>query len=164
MLGRYFDALAAAGKKVTLKNFLKIDMVTPEKTDINNNGGFSTDYIGFNYAYPEADYATRARIWQDHENYIRGFLVYLATESRVPGRGARGDAAQWGFCKDEFQDTGGFPNQLYVREARRMLGEYLMTEKNCRWEETPDDSVGLGAYNMDSHNCRRLVLEGQVRK
>ena len=66
----------------------------------------------------------------------------------------------WGFCKDEFQDTGGFPHQLYVREARRMLGEYVMTEKNCRWEEKPDDSVGLGAYNMDSHNCRRLVRDG----
>lgn len=161
LLGRYCEALTAAGKKVGLRNFLKIDMVTPEKTDINNNGGFSTDYIGFNHSYPDADYATRARIWSDHENYIRGFLVFLATDPRVPAA-VREEMAQWGFCKDEFQDTGGFPSALYVREARRMLTDYVMTEKNCRWEEKVEDSVGLGAYNMDSHNCRRLVRDGHV--
>ena len=161
LLGRYFEALAAAGKKVTLRSFLKIDMVTPEKTDINNNGGFSTDDIGANYAYPNADYETREKIRKDHERYIRGFLTFLANDSRVP-QDIRADMQQWGLCKDEFKDTGGWPNQLYVREARRLLGEMVMTEKVCRGIERPEDSVGLGAYNMDSHNCQRLVKDGHV--
>jgi hypothetical protein len=159
LLGRYFEALAKAGKKVTIRNFLKIDMVTPDKTDINNNGGISTDYIGMNYAYPDADYATRAKIWQEHEDYIRGFLTFLAGDPRVP-EAIRAEMKEWGLCKDEFQDTGGWPHAMYVREARRMLSDYVMTEKVCRHLEQPEDSVGLGAYNMDSHNCRRIVRNG----
>lgn len=161
LLGRYFEALAAADKKVTLKNFLKLDMVTPEKTDINNEGGFSTDFIGANHDYPDADYATRARIWQAHRDYIQGFLTYLATEPRVPAA-IRAEMQEWGFCKDEFQDTGGWPHALYVREARRMLSDYVMTEKVCRQMERLEDAVGLGAYNMDSHNCRRVVRDGKA--
>jgi hypothetical protein len=161
LLGRYFEALAAAGRKVTLRNFLKIDMVTPEKTDINNNGGFSTDFIGANYEYPDGDYATRERIWKEHEHYVRGFLTFLANDPRVP-EGIRRDMSEWGVCKDEFQDTGGWPHQLYVREARRMLSDYVMTEKDCRWITKPEDSVGLGAYNMDSHNCQRVVRDGKA--
>ncbi|RYD69353.1 MAG: FAD-dependent oxidoreductase, partial [Verrucomicrobiaceae bacterium] len=161
LLGRYFDALAAAGKNVTIRNFLKIDMVTPEKTDINNQGGFSTDFIGANYSYPEADYATREKIWKEHENYIRGFLTFLATDERVPEK-IRSEMQQWGLPKDEFPHTGGWPHALYVREVRRMLGEYVMAEKNCRWVEKVEDPVGLGAYNMDSHNCRRLVRDGKA--
>ncbi|MEO6784730.1 MAG: FAD-dependent oxidoreductase, partial [Chthoniobacteraceae bacterium] len=161
LLGRYFDALAAAGKKATLKMFLKIDMVTPEKTDINNNGAFSTDYIGMNHSYPDADYATRERIWKDHENYIRGFLTFLATDPRVP-EDMRRDMAGWGFPKDEFQDTGGWPHALYVRSARRMISDYVMTERVCRQLEKVEDGVALGAYNMDSHNCRRIVRDGHV--
>ncbi len=141
--------------------FLKIDMVTPEKTDINNNGAFSTDYIGKNYEYPEADYATRERIWKEHENYIHGFLTFLATDARVP-EDVRHEMRQWGFPKDEFQDTGGRPHAMYVREARRMLSDYVMTERVCRQVEKLDDSVGLGAYNMDSHNCRRIVRDGHA--
>jgi hypothetical protein len=162
LLGRYFQALAAANKMPGLRAFLKIDMVTPDKTDINNNGAFSTDYIGFNYAYPDADYATRDKIWKDHENYIRGLVTFIATDSRVP-ENLRNEMKSWGLCKDEFQDTGGWPHQMYVREARRMIGEYVMSEKNCRWTEKVEDSVGLGAYNMDSHNCRRIVVNGFVR-
>ena len=159
LLGRYFVALEKAGKKVTLKNFLKIDMVTPEKTDINNQGGFSTDYIGANHSYPEADYATRTKIWREHLEYIQGFLTFLGNDARVP-EALRAEMREWGVCKDEFQDTAGWPNQMYVREARRMLSDYVMSEKVCRHVETPEDSVGLGAYNMDSHNCRRVVRDG----
>jgi hypothetical protein len=161
LLGRYVEALKAAGRPLKLGNFMKVDMVTPEKTDINNNGGFSTDYIGYNYSYPEADYATREKIWKDHENYIKGFLTFLGTDERVP-ENVRAEMKQWGFPKDEFQDTGGWPHAMYVREARRMHGEYVMAEKNCRWEERVEDPVGLGAYNMDSHNCRRIVRDGKV--
>ena len=161
LLGRYFDALKAGDKKATLGMFLKIDMVTPEKTDINNNGAFSTDYIGKNYAYPDADYATRAKIWKEHENYIRGFLTFLATDSRVPEE-MRRDMGAWGFPKDEFADTGGFPHAMYVRESRRMLSDYVMSERVCKQLEKIEDAVGLGAYNMDSHNCRRIVRDGLV--
>jgi hypothetical protein len=162
ILGRYCEALVAAANKPTLKTFLKIDMVTADKTDINNNGAISTDFIGENHSYPDADYATRERIRQAHEDYIRGFLTFLATDPRVP-ENVRGEMRQWGLCQDEFTDTGGWPHAMYIREARRMLGAYVMTEKNCRQLETPDDAVGFGAYNMDSHNCRRLVLDGVVR-
>ncbi|RYD39188.1 MAG: FAD-dependent oxidoreductase, partial [Verrucomicrobiaceae bacterium] len=127
----------------------------------NNNGGFSTDFIGANYDYPEADYATRAKIWQQHEDYIRGLLTFLATDSRVPEK-MRAEMQEWGLCKDEFQDTGGWPHALYVREARRMLSDYVMTEADCRWDRKTEDPVGLGAYNMDSHNCQRLVKDGRV--
>ncbi len=161
LLGRYFAALAAAEKKVTLKNFLKIDMVTPEKTDINNNGGFSTDYIGMDYAYADGDYASRERFWKEQKAYTLGFLTFLATDPRVPEE-IRKDMQQWGMCKDEFADTDGWPFQIYVREARRMIGEMVMTEKVCRGAEKPEDSVGLGAYNMDSHNCQRIVKNSRV--
>jgi hypothetical protein len=159
LLGRYFTALAHAEKKVTLTNFLNINMVTPEKTDINNNGGFSTDFIGMNYEYPDADYATRAKIWREHLEYVQGLLTFLATDERVPAD-IRAEMSGWGLCRDEFQDTGGWPHAMYVREARRMLSDYVMTEKACRQIEKPTDSVGLGAYNMDSHNCRRIVRDG----
>jgi hypothetical protein len=161
LLGRYFDGLKAAGRKVTLHDFIKLDMVTPEKTDINNNGGFSTDYIGMNHAYAEADYATRDRLQQEHLDYIKGFLAYLAASPRVPPE-IRTEIQAWGLCRDEFSDTGGWPHQMYVREARRMVSDYVMTEKNCRRAETVTDSVGLAAYNMDSHNCRRVVRNGRV--
>ncbi len=161
LLGRYFVALAEAGKMVGLGDFLKIDMVTPEKTDINNQGGFSTDYIGMSDRYPEADYVTRAQIWNEHLEYIQGFLTFLATDTRVP-ESLRREMNEWGLCRDEFQDTGGWPHQMYVREARRMLSAYVMTERVCRGLEKPEDVVGLGAYNMDSHNCRRIVRDGKA--
>jgi hypothetical protein len=161
LLGRYFIALARAEKKVTLANFLNISMVTPEKTDINNNGGFSTDFIGMNYDYPDADYATRAKIWREHLDYVQGLLTFLARDERVP-TDIRTEMNAWGLCRDEFQDTGGWPHAMYVREARRMLSDYVMTEKVCRELEKPTDSVGLGAYNMDSHNCRRILRDGSA--
>jgi len=161
LLGRYFDALAAAHRPVTLKNFLKLSLVTRDKTDLNNNGGFSTDYIGMNNDYPEGDAAARARYRANLLDYTQGLLTYLATSPRVPAS-IRAEMQQWGLCRDEFQDTGGWPNQFYVREARRMISGYVMTEQHCRHQVTAADSVGLAAYTMDSHNCRRLVQDGHV--
>jgi FAD dependent oxidoreductase len=161
LCGRYLEALAAAGKTASLGMFLKVDMVTADKTDINNNGAFSTDYIGMNHAYADATHADRERIWNEHLHYIQGLLTFFKTDPRVPAA-MRADMAKWGLCKDEFTDTGGWPHQMYVREARRMLGELVMTERVCRQLEKPDDSVGLGAYNMDSHNCRRIIRDGRV--
>jgi hypothetical protein len=112
-----------------------------------------------NYDYPDADYATRAKIWREHLEYVQGLLTFLATDERVPAD-IRAEMSAWGLCRDEFQDTDGWPHAIYVREARRMLSDYVMTEKVCRQIEKPEDAVGLGAYNMDSHNCRRIVRDG----
>ena len=161
LLGRYFDALAAAGKSVILRNFIKLDMVTRDKTDSNNSGGFSTDFIGMNNDYPDDDEATRKKFQSDCLTYTKGFLTYLATSPRVP-QSIRSEMQQWGLCLDEFQDTDGWPSQLYVRESRRMISDYVMTEKNCRQEQVAADSIGLAAYSMDSHNCRRIVRNGKV--
>jgi hypothetical protein len=140
---------------------MHIQMMPGGKTDINNNGGFSTDFIGANYDYPDGDYATRARIWQEHEDYTRGFLVFLATSPRVPEH-IRKATSEWGLTRDEFIDTGGWPHQLYIREARRMISDYVMTEKNCRESIQVEDAIGLAAYTMDSHNCQRIVKNGRV--
>jgi hypothetical protein len=131
------------------------------KTDTNNHGGFSSDNIGMNYEYPDGDYAARERIFKEHVTYHQGMLYFLVNDPRVPER-AREQTARWGLAKDEFVKTGGWPHQLYVREARRMISDYVMTEHNCRWTEIAADSVGLGAYNMDSHNVQRYVKDGKA--
>ncbi|MBI5802924.1 MAG: FAD-dependent oxidoreductase [Verrucomicrobia bacterium] len=161
LLGRYAEALVAANKNPKLAQFWNPIWMPNHKTDINNNGGFSTDFIGRNYDYPNADYATRERIAKEHEAYIRGFCTFMATDPRVPEE-MRREMQSWGPSKDEFLDTDGWPREMYVREARRIVGEYVMSEKNCRAVETITDSVGLGAYNMDSHNCQRIVKNGKV--
>lgn len=133
------------------------------KTDTNNNFAISTDFIGQNWDYAEADYATRAKIWQAHENWQKGLMWTYAHHPRVPEK-MRLAFQRFGLAKDEFHDNGNWPRQLYVREARRMISDYVMSEKNCRRLEVVDDSVGMGAYNMDSHHIQRFVTkEGKVR-
>ncbi len=161
LLARYLEALVTAGRKPQLSEFWNPIWMPNGKTDINNNGGFSTDFIGANYDYPNADYSTRARIWLAHQDYIRGLVYFLATSPRVP-ENLRREMQAWGPAKDEFVATGGWPHQLYVREARRMISEYVMTEHNCRGTMTAEDPVSLAAYTMDSHNCQRLVKNGRV--
>lgn len=126
------------------------------KTDSNNKGPFSTDNIGMNYAYPEGDYATRKRIIQEHETYQKGFVWFLANDPQVPAA-LRRRTAQWGLPKDEFSDNGHWSHQLYIREARRMAGSYVMTQNNCLGKITVDNSIGMGAYTMDSHHVQRYV-------
>jgi hypothetical protein len=163
VLARHVDAMIKGGKGKKLGEFMHIQMVVPTKTDINNNGAVSTDHIGFNWDYPEGDYATRGKIWTDHVHYTQGFLHFFATSERIPQH-LRDEMKSWGLCKDEYLDTGGWPHQLYVREARRMIGRYVVTENDCKHFAPPaEDSVGLGAYNMDSHNCNRIVQNGVVR-
>ncbi len=133
------------------------------KTDTNNNFAVSTDFIGQNWDYPDADYATRARIWEAHEDWQKGLMWTYAHHPRVPEK-IRAAFLKLGLAKDEFADNGHWPRQLYVREARRMISDYVMTEKNCKRQEIVEDSVGMGAYNMDSHNIQRFVTkEGFVR-
>ena len=126
------------------------------KTDTNNNGPFSTDHIGANWDYPEADDATRAKIWQDHIDYQQGFLYFLANDPRVPAA-LQTEMNTWGLAKGEFEDTHGWPHQLYVREARRMLGAFVMTQTDIMEKRVKADSVGLGSYNTDSHHVQRVV-------
>lgn len=161
LLARYLEACAAAGSLPSVGGLMNPVMMPNGKTDTNNNGPFSTDFIGRNYDYPNGDYATRERIWKEHENYIRGFLYFLATSLRVPQK-LRDEMNEWGLAKDEFVETGHFPPQMYVREARRMVSDYVMTEHDCRWTRTVEDGVGLGAYGMDSHNCQRIVKNGRA--
>ena len=133
------------------------------KTDTNNNFAISTDFIGQNWDYADADYATRAKIWQAHEDWQKGLMWTYAYHPRVPEK-MRLAFQKLGLAKDEFLDHGNWPRQLYVREARRMIADYVMSEKNCRRKEVIEDSVGMGAYNMDSHHIQRFVTkEGFVR-
>ncbi len=137
--------------------------VPNRKADCNNRFAVSTDFIGRNYAYPEGDYQTRARIVRAHRVYQEGLFWTLAHNPRVPAK-VRAYFQKWGLARDEFVDNGNWPYLLYVREARRMRGAYVMTEKNCRGLVKAEDSVGLGSYNMDSHHVQRYVTsEGAVR-
>ena len=132
------------------------------KTDWNNRGGFSTDYIGKNWDYPEAGYERRAVVRKAHEVYQKGLLYFVASDPRVPEH-IRNEMRSWGYCRDEFLDTNGWPHQLYVREARRMIGEYVMTEHNVRGQAVVEDGIGMAAYGMDSHNTQRVVVGGMVK-
>lgn len=132
------------------------------KTDLNNNGAVSTDNIGRNYGWPAGDYATREQIFLDHVRYQQGLLYYLANDPAVPAA-IRAEVSAWGLPADEFPETGGWPHELYIREGRRMVADYVVTEHDCRWTRTAPDPVGLASYNMDSHNCARVVVGGAAR-
>jgi hypothetical protein len=154
--------LIAKKPDAPLEAYLNINRMPNHKTDINNNGPFSTDMIGMNYDYPNASYAEREEIWQAHTDYTKGLLYFLGHDPRVP-RHLRNEMLQWGYPKDEFVATQHWTPQLYIREARRMRGEYVMTQANCQGTATVKDGIGLAAYTMDSHNCERLVVNGMTR-
>jgi hypothetical protein len=152
--------------ELLLRNFEAGDLRLPwnpvlmpnRKTDSNNNFAFSTDDVGMNYDYPDGDYATRARIVKEHIDYQKGLMWTLANHPRVPAK-VREHFTTWGMARDEFVDEDNWPYQLYVREARRMIGEYVMIEQNCRGKRVAEDSIGLAAYTMDSHNIQRYVTK-----
>ncbi|MEK6481674.1 FAD-dependent oxidoreductase [Catalinimonas sp. 4WD22] len=126
------------------------------KTDTNNNHGFSTDFIGQNWNYPEASYEERKKIVEAHRNYQKGLMWSLAYHPRIPER-VRNEVSRWGTTKDEFEREDGWQQQLYIREARRMVSDYVMTQHHCEGMEVAEDPVGLAAYGMDSHNIQRYV-------
>ncbi len=126
------------------------------KTDTNNRDGFSTDFIGQNYAYPEASYDEREKIIERHRNYQQGLMWSLAYHPRIPEK-IRNEVSRWGTCKDEYEREDGWQQQLYIREARRMLSDYIMTQRHCEAYEVAEDPVGMAAYGMDSHNVQRYV-------
>jgi hypothetical protein len=136
--------------------FGKFDPIPNAKTDTNNYGPFSTDNIGMNYGYPEASYEDRARLVAEHETYQKGYFYFLSNDPRVPAE-LRARIAKWGLAKDEFKDNGHWPYQIYVREARRMVSDFVLTEKHlCGQIETPD-SIGMGSSTMASHHVQRYV-------
>ncbi|WP_206106111.1 FAD-dependent oxidoreductase [Olivibacter sp. XZL3] len=151
LLARVF----AAGWNET---FQKFDMIPNRKTDTNNHGPFSTDFIGMNYDYPEASYERRKEIIEEHEQYQKGLMYFLANDPKVPEH-VREEMAQWGLAKDEFTDNDHWPHQLYIREARRMIGQYVMTEHDTFSEREIKDPVGMGSYALDSHNVQRYIKE-----
>lgn len=126
------------------------------KTDTNNKFGFSTDYIGMNYEYPEASYKEREKIVEAHRNYQMGLMWTLANHPRIP-KEVREEASRWGTTKDEFERPDGWQQQLYIRESRRMVSDYVMTQHNCEGLHIPNDPIGMAAYGMDSHNIQRYV-------
>lgn len=156
LLLRIFDA----GWRET---FHKFDPIPNLKTDTNNHGPFSTDNIGYNWDYPEASYERRKEIIDEHTTYQQGWLYFIANDERVPAD-VRNQMARWGLAKDEFTDNGHWPHQIYVREARRMIGEFVMTENELLKRRPTPKSVGMGSYTMDSHNVQRYITpEGYVQ-
>lgn len=126
------------------------------KTDTNNQKGFSTDFIGQNHDYPEASYAEREKIIERHRSYQQGLMWSLAYHPRIPEK-VRNAVSKWGTCKDEYERDDGWQEQLYVREARRMVSDYVMSQRNCEGYEVIDDPVSMAAYGMDSHHVQRFV-------
>ena len=159
---RCVEQILEAGEKPHIKHFCNPVWMPNGKTDINNSQGISTDFIGANYDYPEGNSKTRAEIRQAHEDYIRGFWHFMSHSPRIPEY-LKEEFLALGPCRDEFTATEGWSAQLYVREARRMISDYVMTEHNCRSKKTARDSIGMAAYQMDSHNCQRIVKNGIAR-
>ncbi|MEM9588422.1 MAG: FAD-dependent oxidoreductase [Planctomycetota bacterium] len=143
--------------------FGKFDPIPNHKTDTNNHGPMSTDAIGMNYDYPEASYARRREIIEEHRRYQQGWLYFIANDPSVP-KDIQKEMQSWGLAADEFTDNGNWPHQLYIREARRMIGQMVMTENHLLKRVPTEESIGMGSYAMDSHNVQRYVTpEGYVQ-
>lgn len=143
--------------------FHKFDMIPNKKTDTNNHGPYSSDFIGMNYDYPEASYERRKEIIKEHENYQKGMLYFVSTNERVP-KHVRDKMKEWGLAKDEFINNNNWPHQLYIREARRMIGKYITTENDVLGNTNVPQPVGMGSYTMDSHNVQRFITsEGFIQ-
>jgi FAD dependent oxidoreductase len=175
---RYIDALESVqeplvpgdlyfnlGRKLPYPQprLLKITGLMRGKTDVNSgSGGISMDFVnGGAERYANASWAERAKIWRAHEDYQRGYFYFLRSDPRLPEWLSK-EIAPWGLAKDEFTDSGGWPPQLYIREARRMVGSFVIHQNFCEHPESREDSVGMGSYALDSHLCRRVARDGAM--
>lgn len=152
-----------AGQK---DGFFKFSMMPNRKTDSNNHGGVSCDWIGGNYGkdwnWATLNHKQREELAAKHRDWQLGLVWTLQNHPRVPEE-IRKKTADWGLAKDEFTDNGNWPYNLYVREARRMVSDFVMTENHCRRKLPVDDPVGMGAYTLDSHHMQRIVHNGMVK-
>jgi len=148
----------AARPGLKMDDIMIVSPMPNNKTDVNNRGPVSTDFIGGSWDYPEASYEEQDRIWKEHEDYVKGFFYFLANDPSVP-KSLQAEINGWGLAKDEFVDTDHWPHQLYVREARRMIGAYVMRQKDLQDERTKADTIGMGSYNSDSHHVQRFVVD-----
>ncbi|SDL87613.1 FAD dependent oxidoreductase [Pedobacter sp. ok626] len=149
-------------KKVKLDDYFIWSRMPNRKTDINNRNGFSTDMIGLNFAYPDGNYAVRKKYIEDLTLYTQGLLYFFGHDKRVPLE-LRNEMLQWGYPKDEFKGNNNWSHQPYIREARRMVGAYVVSQADCLGESVADDGIALAAYNMDSHNTDRMVVNHMVK-
>lgn len=162
VVARFIEGCQAIGDDLDLRWFSKYDALPNNKWDFNT-ATFGSNLPGANWEWPEATYAQREQIAKEHENYHRGLLHFLATDPRVPAK-VREDMQRFGLPRDEFTDTGGWPHQLYIREARRMVSDLVMTEHHTFGKEIAPNSIGLGSYGTDTHEVRRIVKDGMVTR
>lgn len=162
LIARFITACQALGDDMDLRWFSKYDPLPNGKWDFNT-ATFGANLPGASWEWPEASYARRSEIAKAHEDYHRGLLHFLATDPRVPKK-ARDDVTRFGLPRDEFPDNGGWPHQLYIREARRMVSDFVMTEHHLFGREVATNSVGLGSYGIDTHEIQRIVKNGVVAR
>lgn len=153
-----YELLARVFQSGWTELFDKFDDIPNRKTDTNNHGPLSTDFIGMNYDYPEASYIQRKKIIKAHEDYQKGLYYFMITDPRVPAN-LQNRLKTWGLSRDEFKDNGNWPHQLYIREARRMVSDYVMTELEVLGKKEVPKPVGMGSYSLDSHNTQRYVTD-----
>lgn len=157
LLALHLEAmLPYLGRPMTFNEVSLMRIIPNGKVDLNNRNGFSTDFIGRNYEYPDGSYDVRARIWQDHVDYQQGFYYFLANDPRVP-QSLQYEVRSYGLAMDEYLATNHWPNQLYVREARRMVSDFVASQKDLQTDRTKTDVIGMGSYNSDSHNVQRFI-------
>lgn len=162
VLGRFAQARTAKGRPLTISDLIYTQALPNHKLDLNNTGYISTDEVGESAAYPDASPQERRRIAEEHKRYVQAFLYFISTDPRIPIK-SRVAVQSLGLCKDEFEDSGGWPWQLYVREARRMVGSYVLTQRDAQNMTKILDPIGLGGYNFDCHFTNRIAIDGNTK-